>query len=275
MFVTRVYCDSPIAAGKALMSEYQNLQFEVRDHIAVVQFDRPPANALTMDVYREIIAAFTEISESEPVDIRVVVLTGAGRFFCAGRDMKTADKDPIEKRNALTRAAHAAVYHCTVPVIAAVNGPALGGGQTFALEADIILASETATFGLPEINVGLVGGLAATKRGLNVYQGRKMYFTGESVSAEWMRQAGVVDTVTTADGLLPAAMEMAANIASKSPTAVRAAKWSANEIEKILDYEQANRAIQSRVTLGLANTEDHKEAVQAFKEKRPAVFHGR
>lgn len=257
------------------MPEYKNIHYSVHGHIAEVCFDRPPANALTMDVYRELRDAFTDISESDPAEIRVAILTGTGKYFCAGRDMKTADKDPVEKRNAVNRAAHGAVYHCTVPVIAAVNGAALGGGMTFALECDMILASDRASFGLPEINVGLAGGLAATKRGLNVYQGRKLYFTGRPVDAEYMRAAGVVDEVTTPEGLMDAARALAAEIASKSPVAVRAAKWSANEIEKLVDYEQANRAIQSRVTLGLAATEDHKEAIRAFAEKREPVFKGR
>jgi enoyl-CoA hydratase len=257
------------------VSDYSAIHFAVRDHVAEVRIDRPPANALNMQLYRELCDAFTEISESDPAEIRAAILTGTGKYFCAGRDMKTADKDPVEKRNAMNRAAHAAVYHCSVPLIAAVNGAALGGGLTFVLECDIIVASEKATFGLPEINVGLAGGLAATKRGLNVYQGRKLYFTGRPVDAAYMHRAGVVDTVTTADGLMDAAWDLALDIASNSPVALRAAKWSANEIEKILDYEQANRAIQSRVTLGLAATEDHKEAIRAFAEKRAPVFKGR
>jgi len=175
----------------------------------------------------------------------------------------------------MNRAAHFAVYHCAVPLIAAVNGAALGGGLTFVLESDIIVAAQNATFWLPEINIGLAGGLAATRRGLNIYQGRKLYFTGRSVDAAYMHTVGVVDTVTSGDDLMDAAWELANDIASKSPVAVRAAKWSANEIEKILDYEQANRAIQSRVTLGLAATEDHKEAIRAFAEKRDPVFKGR
>jgi enoyl-CoA hydratase len=257
------------------VSDYSAIRFSVRDHVAEVRIDRPPANALNMDLYRELRDAFTTISESEPTEIRAAILTGTGKYFCAGRDMKSADKDPVEKRNAMNRAAHFAVYHCAVPLIAAVNGAALGGGLTFVLESDIIVAAQNATFGLPEINIGLAGGLAATRRGLNIYQGRKLYFTGRSVDAAYMHTAGVVDTVTSADDLMDAAWELASDIASKSPVAVRAAKWSANEIEKILDYEQANRAIQSRVTLGLAATEDHKEAIRAFAEKRDPVFKGR
>jgi enoyl-CoA hydratase len=256
------------------MGSYENLHLDVSDYIATVRLDRPPVNALTMAFYREIERVFLEISDRME-DIRVAVLTGTGRYFCAGRDLKIADNEPQEKRNASVRAAFAALYHCAVPVIAAVNGPALGAGLTAVMDCDIILASDNATFGLPEINAGLAGGMAGTKRGFNQYQGRKMYFTGDQLSAQELYRIGVVDSVHSPDQLMPEAMKLAAKLAAKSPLALRAAKWNANEVEKILDFEQAYRAVESRVTLGLAQTEDHKEAVRAFAEKRPPVFKGR
>jgi enoyl-CoA hydratase len=256
------------------VAEYELLKLEVKDYIATVTLDRPPVNALNMALYREVRAVFDEVSERAE-DIRIAVLTATGKYFCVGRDMKSADNDPQEKRNAAVRAAFTALYHCAVPVIAAVNGPALGGGLTLVLDCDMIIASELATFGLPEINAGLCGGMALNRRGFNQYQGRKLYFTGEAISAAEMYRLGVADQVVAPDELLPAAMTLAGKLAAKSPVALRAAKWSANEVEKILDFEQAYRAVESRVTLGLAQTEDHKEAVRAFIEKRPAVFKGR
>jgi enoyl-CoA hydratase len=256
------------------MGSYEHLKLDVRDFIATVRLDRPPVNALTMDLYREIRDVFNEISDRQD-DVRVAVLTGTGKYFCAGRDIKVSDDDPIEKRNAMVRAAFGALYHCAVPVIGAINGPALGGGFTLVVDCDIILASDNATFGLPEINVGLSGGMTGTRRGLNEYQGRKLYFTGEPITAAELHRWGMVDTVTAPAQLMPEAMKLAAKLASKSPVALRAAKWSANETEKIIDHEQADRAIESRVTLGLALTEDHKEAVRAFAEKRAPVFKGR
>jgi enoyl-CoA hydratase len=253
---------------------YDLLKLEVHDYIATVTLDRPPVNALNMALYREIREVFDEISERAE-DIRVAVLTASGKYFCVGRDRKTADNDPQEKRNTTVRAAFFALYHCAVPVIAAVNGPALGGGLTLVLDCDIIISSELATFGLPEINAGLCGGMALNRRGFNQYQGRKLYFTGDAISGAEMYRLGVADQVVSPDELLPSAMKLAANLAGKSPVALRAAKWSANEVEKILDFEQAYRAVESRVTLGLAATEDHKEAVRAFIEKRPPVFTGR
>jgi enoyl-CoA hydratase len=265
---------APQQNGEPLVSNYELLKLDVHDYIATVTLDRPPVNALSMALYKEIRAVFDEISERAD-DVRVAVLTASGKYFCVGRDMKQADNDPQEVRNAAVRAAFTSLYHCAVPVIAAVNGAALGGGLTLVLDSDIIIASELATFGLPEINAGLCGGMALNRRGFNQYQGRKLYFTGDAISAAEMYRLTVVDQVTAPDELLPVAHQLAAKLAAKSPVALRAAKWSANEVEKILDFEQAYRAVESRVTLGLAQTEDHKEAVRAFQEKRPPVFHGR
>jgi enoyl-CoA hydratase len=256
------------------MGDYEGLKLEVSDYIATVRIDRPPANALSWQLYREIEAVFREVGERTE-DVRVAVLTGTGKYFCAGRDIKVATNDPPEKRNASVRAAFASLLHCAVPVIAAVNGAALGGGLTLVLDCDIIYASERATFGLPEINSALCGGYTSTRRGFNTYQGRRLYFTGESVSAELLHRWGIVDTVTSPEELMPEAMKLAGVLAAKSPLALRSAKWSANEVEKILDFEQAYRAVESRVTLGLAKSEDHAEAVRAFAEKRPPVWVGR
>jgi enoyl-CoA hydratase len=256
------------------MGTYENLSLEINDFIATVRLNRPPVNALSMGLYLDIEAAFNEISDPES-GARVAILTGAGKYFCAGRDLKIADDDPPETRSKVVQASFGALYHCAVPVIAAVNGPALGGGLTLVLDCDIVIASEQATFGLPEINAGLCGGMALTRRGFNQYQGRKLYFTGQAVSAAEMYRMGVADSVVEPDRLMAEALELAGVLASKSPLALRAAKWSANEVEKILDFEQAYRAIESRVSLGLAKSDDHREAVRAFVEKRAPVFQGR
>lgn len=256
------------------MASRELLRLDVSDFIATVTLDRPPVNALNLALYNEIRSVFDEISERQS-DVRVAILTATGKYFCAGRDLKTADNDPPEKRSAAVRAAFGSLYHCAVPVIGAINGPALGGGLTLVLDCDIIIASERATFGLPEINAGLCGGMALNRRGFNQYQGRRLYFTGEAISAAELYRMGVADSVVPHEQLMTEATKLATVLASKSPIALRAAKWSANEVEKILDFEQAYRAVESRVSLALAATEDHKEAVRAFIEKRPPVFQGR
>lgn len=256
------------------MGSYELVSLEVSDYIATVRLNRPPVNALSIGLYTEIAAVFQEVSD-RMTDVRVAVLTGTGRYFCAGRDLKIADNDPREKRSAAVRQALGALYHCAVPVIAAVNGPARGAGLALVLNCDIIIASELATFGLPEINAGLCGGMALTRRGFNQFQGRKLYFTGEPISAQELYRLGVADSVVADDQLMPEALKLARNLAAKSPLALRAAKWSANEVEKILDFEQAYKAVESRTSLTLVDTEDHKEAVRAFAEKRAPVFVGR
>jgi enoyl-CoA hydratase len=250
------------------------LRVEISDHIATVTLDRPPANALTTDVYREIGDVFRAVGDRDS-GARVVIFTGAGKYFCVGKDLKTPDDEPEERRNAALRAAFGAIVHCEVPVIAAVNGAALGAGFTAVLGCDIIVASSAATFGLPEINAGLAGGLAITRRGFNQYQARRLSFTGGSIGAAELYRLGVAERVVEPDDLMPEARQLAATLASKSPLALRAAKWSANEVEKLVDFEQAYRAIESRVTIALAQSQDHHEAIAAFQERRVPDFKGR
>jgi enoyl-CoA hydratase len=258
-------------------SKMGELVVETVGKIVTVTLDRPPVNALTLAMYGQIADQFEAIGTR--TDVHCAILTGRGtRAFCAGLDLReflaaTPEQDP--ERAAIVRRTFRAVRDCAIPVIAAVNGPALGGGLTLVLDCDIIISSDLATFGLPEINAGLCGGMALNRRGFNQYAGRKLYFTGDAISGAEMYRLGVADQVVSPEELMPAAMKLAGNLAAKSPVALRAAKWSANEVEKILDFEQAYRAVESRVTLGLAQTEDHKEAVRAFVEKRPPVFKGR
>ncbi|HXO23714.1 MAG TPA: enoyl-CoA hydratase-related protein [Streptosporangiaceae bacterium] len=256
------------------MSSYKFIDVEVSDYIATVTVDRPPANAMSLDLYDEIGAVFREVGDLVD-DVRVAILTARGKYFCAGRDVKVARNDPPEKRSASVRAAFGSLLHCAVPVIGAINGPALGAGYTLATFCDLLVASELATFALPEINFGLCGGYTSTRRGLTAYQGRKLAFTGEPVSAETMREWGVVDQVVPPGELMAEARKLAAVLAGKSPLALRMAKWSANEVDKILDFEQAYRAVESRASLVLAASEDHAEANLAFKEKRAPRFVGR
>ena len=256
------------------MGNYQFVKLEVKDYIATVTLDRPPVNALSMDLYRDIGGVFQEITDRTD-DVRVAILTGAGRCFCAGRDLKLAETDPWEKRAALTRAAFGALYHCAVPVIAAVNGPAMGAGFVSTSFCDIIIASEKAIFSLPEIDAGLNMSVAAMTRWLNTGQARRLAFTGERVSGQELYRMGMVDSVVPHDELMPAALKLAHVLASKSAIAMRAAKWSANEVEKLTDHEQAYRAIESRVSMALFDTEDRREAGRAFIEKRPPAFKGR
>jgi enoyl-CoA hydratase len=259
------------------MGDYENLNLKVHDYIATITLDRPPVNAISRGLYLDIAAVFGELAERTD-DVRAAILTGAGRCFCAGRDLSNAEAEqiPWETRAKAARAAYQAIYHSVVPVIAAVNGPAIGAGFVISILCDFILASEKADFCMREIDVGLNMSVAALLRIFSQHQARRLAFTGEHVSPAEMHRLGAVSAVLAADDLMPEANRVAAVLAAKSPMALRAAKWSANEVELLVnDFEFAYRAIESRASLALFRTEDAKEAGRAFKEKRAPVFKNR
>jgi enoyl-CoA hydratase len=255
------------------MSRYEGLTLEIDSYVATVNLNRPPVNACSTEFYEAIADAFHEIDRRSD-DVRAAILTATGKYFSVGRDLKSGGDYPPERKFAAVRAATGSIFHCGVPVVCAVNGPALGGGFGLVLHCDIIVACAGTTFGWPEINVGLIGGMASSNRALTPYVSRKLYFTGERISAEELQQHGVVDSVHEPEELLPAARRIASLIASKSPLAVRTAKWTANEVEKVRDFELAFRAIELRAAQLMGSTEDAKEAARAFAEKRVPVFKG-
>ncbi|MDG2304252.1 MAG: enoyl-CoA hydratase-related protein [Candidatus Binatia bacterium] len=252
------------------------LKIERRDHIATVSFDRPPVNALTDQVFAEIRDTFSTVAEDW--DTRAVIFGSAvDRAFCAGADLKTrgTEKPPVPlptDARKIARDAMWAVLDCPVPVIAAVNGPALGGGLCFAAVCDIIVASERATFGCPEIGVGLLGAGSHMKRMIGPYRMRELYFTGRAVSAAEMYEMGGLSRVVPHAELDQAARQIATEIASKSPAAIRLAKESLNRTDE-MPFKDAYRTEQD-YTARLSHYEDSKEAMTAFREKRPPIFKG-
>jgi enoyl-CoA hydratase len=254
------------------MGEYENLKLTVNDGIATVLLDRPPVNAISTGLYIDIAAAFAEIGNRTD-EIRVAILTGNGRCFCAGRDLKLTETEVWEARARRTRAAFSGIYHSAVPVIAAVNGPAMGAGFLMTVLSDIVIASEKAVFALPEIDAGLNMSISTLRRVFNEHQARYLAFTGERVSPDELYRLGVVNRVVPHEELIPEATRVAQVLAAKAPATLRAAKWSGNEVESLsANFEQAYRAIESRVSMSLFATKDRKEAGQAFAEKRAPVF---
>lgn len=260
------------------MSEYteaEPLRFEVADHIAVVTLNRPPVNAMNRAMRYRLVEVFDEISERE--DIRVAVLTGAGKTFCAGADLR--DRPDADKagdflaHNRITRETGNAIRECSKPVIAAINGPALGAGMGLMAACDIYFASSDAVFGMPEINVGLAGGASMLKTLMGRSLLRRMFYTGCRVGAQELYRRGIIEEVTTPEGLLPTAMELAAEIASKSPIALVQAKAAANFVD-LVPQRDAYR-MEQNITMMLSKTEDAKEARMAFLEKRKPEFKGR
>ncbi|MCJ0761620.1 enoyl-CoA hydratase/isomerase family protein [Variovorax terrae] len=258
------------------MEDLTQLRVTIADYVAVLTMDSPPVNALTRTLNDELTLALDRISEMD--EIRAVVLTGAGKCFCAGADLKgraEVIKGPgdLPAHSRRTRECFHAIRECAKPVIAALNGAALGSGLAMAASADILVASESSFLGLPEVDVGLLGGCRHAMRLFSHSRLRRMMLTGYRVSGEELYRQGVVEACTTADQLMPFSLELARTIASKSPVSTRMGKHTLNVIEDMslrdgYRYEQDMTAV-------IAKTEDAKEAQAAFREKRIPVFIGR
>ena len=245
--------------------------------VEVLTLDRPDArNALTFELYDALERAVRETTA------RCLVITGADPAFCSGDDVKqvmvSAGSDTSERLRRSPRLTPAAdaLLHTDVPVIAAVNGAAVGWGMELALMADVRVASERARFGELFVLRGLVSDVAGLAR-LAQLVGREnaalLLFTGAVIDAERAERIGLVSTLVPHDDLLPVAMALAQEIASRPPLAVQALKRG---LRQALDPDWSELGEWVSRTLGeLFQTEDHREGVQAFLEKLPPTFRGR
>ena len=253
----------------------KSLLLEIKDKVALVTLNRPPVNALNRQMRREIVAVFDEISARD--DILCAVLTGQGTVFCAGADLKDRPDAGIPgdflEHNRITRETGNAIRECAKPVIAAINGAALGAGLGLAAACDILYASDNATVGMPEINVGLAGGASMLRTLFGRSTARRMFFTGQRLTAAELLQRNVIEAVLPPEELLPVAMELAYEIASKAPLAVAYAKRAANMVD-VMPQRDAYR-FEQEFTMALSRTEDAREARMAFLEKRAPQFKGR
>lgn len=252
------------------------IQFDVADGIATVTMNRPPVNAQNALFREQLTWVFDAISDRE--DIRVAILTGTGNIFSAGADIKERPamaQQPGDylRHNRLTRECFYSIKECAKPVIAAVNGPAMGAGFALMVFCDILLASDNAFASMPEIDVGLSGGMRMLRELFPKSKARHMFFTGCHVSASELFRLGIIEACVPRDQLMAEAMKIARSIASKSPLAMKYAKENANMVEE-LSLRDAYR-LEQNITLKLSKTEDAREAQQAFIEKRPPVFKGR
>jgi enoyl-CoA hydratase/carnithine racemase len=257
------------------MDDLTELKVSIAGHIATLTMDSPPVNALTRVLNDELTLALDRISELD--DVRVVILTGAGKVFCAGADLKgraQVIKGPgdLVAHSRRTRECFHAIRECAKPVIVAINGAALGSGIAMVASADILIASEKATLGMPEVDVGLLGGCRHAMRLFSHSRLRRMALTGYRVPAPELLRLGIVEACTAPEELMPAALEMAATIASKSPISSRMIKHTLNTIED-MSLRDGYRYEQD-MTAQIARTDDAKEAQAAFREKRPPVFTG-
>jgi enoyl-CoA hydratase len=257
-------------------SSYENILLAVDGPVATVTLNRPQAlNALNATLLGELVDALTKLDADEAV--RCIVLTGNERAFAAGADIKEmADASSVDmlRRNALAR--YDAVRKIAKPIIAAVSGWALGGGCELAMACDMIVASETARFGQPEINIGIMPGAGGTQRltrALGKARAMELILTGDYLSAHEAHARGLVNRVAPPELYLEEAQKLARRIAAQPPVAVRLAKDAVLKaqdlsIEEGLDYER-------RVFYLLFATEDQKEGMAAFIEKRPPQWKGR
>jgi len=247
-----------------------NVTTEITNHIAELWLDNPPVNAFSRAGWDVLTRTLAEVGARR--DVRCVLLAARGRGFCAGVDIKelAGDPDLIPRVNAACRRALSAVHDCPVPVVAACHGFVLGGGAGLAAACDLVLASDDASFGLPEIDRGALGGASHLMRLFPTQKVRRMLFTGEPVSATEAYRLGALEWLGPREQLLPEARRLARTIADKSPAALRLAKECMNGIE-LLDVAKSYRYEQG-FTLELYASPDSQEARAAFLEGREPEY---
>ncbi|MGB3399898.1 MAG: enoyl-CoA hydratase-related protein [Candidatus Deferrimicrobiaceae bacterium] len=258
---------------------YENLLVDVSDRIATITINRPKSlNALNRATMQELSAALEEIAGGR--DVGVVLLTGAGeKAFVAGADIsELRDFTPLQVLE-FSRFGHEVlgkIERLPQPVIGVINGFALGGGCELAMACDILLAADTARFGQPEVNLGIIPGYGGTQRlprlvGRNI--AKEIVLTGEMISAQRAYEIGLVNRVVPQAGLMETAREIARKILEKAPVALRTAKSVMNRgID--LDLESAC-ALEANAFAVMFSTGDGAEGMTAFLEKRKPAFQGR
>lgn len=243
----------------------------------VVAIDHPPVNALHPDVSDEILAAAEAVAADATV--RSVVLTGTGRFFVAGGDIRyfqSLDRRTAELYALRIQHMQNTLHHLRVPVIAAVNGAALGGGCELMMACDIRIADERAVIGQPEVGLGVIPGAGGTQmlpRLVPLGVAKRLLFTGERIAARDALAIGLVDEVVPAGGSLEVALRLAARINANAPLAVAAAKRAAN-LTLQTSLGDGSR-LEAALFADLFQTADVGEGVAAFVAKRAPDFEGR
>ncbi|RJX15813.1 crotonase [Candidatus Bathyarchaeota archaeon] len=263
------------------MGSYKTILVEKKDGVAKITLNRPEKlNSINKDVIQDLSLALEDIRKDE--NVRVVVITGAGdRAFSAGADISMLKeiKTPVEARELIWSAVEKvirAIENLEKPVIAAVNGLALGGGCELAMACDIIIASDKARFGQPEINLGVLpgwGGMSRLAMIVGFQKAKELVFTGDMISAEEAEKIGLVNKVVPAEKFNEAVDELVNKLLSKSPIALKLAKEAVNRGPGI-DVEAALARDRELFALSVSS-EDAKEGLSAFLEKRKPVFKGK
>ncbi len=273
------------------------IDLEMDNGIAIIYINNPPMNVLCTELLSELHEVLESLEEDD--DLRTVVVTGKGRAFVAGADineMKEMSFDDAWQFAELGQGALSRLEELPVPVIAAVNGFALGGGTELALACDIRISSEAAKFGQPEVNLGVIPGFGGTQRLVRCIgpgKAKELIYTGDIIGADKAYDIGLVQhlvrgykldengeqvkdekerPVQDNEPVLEAAMKMASKIAGKGPMAIRKAKIAINEGADLPLYEGLE--LEAELFSELFDTKDQKEGMDAFIEKRKPDFKG-
>lgn len=243
---------------------------QVHDGVAHIVLNKPPVNAFNSDEWAQFAAELRALGQQDAT--RVILISAEGKGFCAGVDIKELGADPakivpVNKGNFDT---FEAIHRNPKPVVMAIHGFVLGGGIGMAGAADILVASECATFGVPEVDRGAMGGGAHLQRLFSVQKVRHMYFTGEFIDAQEAWRLGAIEKVVPLSELLPTAMAIAKTIAEKSPPMIALAKEALNAIEDGNLEEKYRR--EQGLTLEAYMHPDSQEARDAFNQNREADF---
>lgn len=255
----------------------QNIRYDLADRVALITIERPEVrNALDLQTVKELHSVLVEVNASE--EAGVVILTGAGdQVFVSGADIRDIRaRNKMDALKGINSRLFKAVEDCEKPVIAAVNGIALGGGFELALACDIRLCSDNAKFGLPEVSLGIIpgaGGLYRLTRISGLGIAKELILTGGTLDSGRALQLGLVSRVVPQAELLPAARQIAQKILSRGPLAVRLAKRSLNLITQM--STEAAMALDEYAQGILFESDDKAEGTTAFLEKRPANFKGK
>jgi enoyl-CoA hydratase len=257
---------------------YENLLVEIEEHVAVLRFNRPEVlNALNRKTVEELIAAGESLNDND--EVGVVVVTGEGKSFIAGADIRELKDMNEAEALGFSELGHRALdtlQKMEKPVIAAVNGFALGGGAEVALACDFILASEKAKFGFPEVGLGIFPGFGGTQRLPRLVgkaRAKELILTGDVITAAEACEIGLVNRVFPPDELMKETGKIAGTIAGRGALAVRSAK---SVIDAGYDTDLATGCSMERDAFSRCfSTEDQKEGMAAFLEKRPPEFKGK